>query len=137
MNQHAIRPTPDLSCDARVSICMATYQRRDQLAQLLQELANQTRTPDQIVIVDNDAQGSARAVVELFAAEQQGRMDVVYAIQPEKNIALTRNMSVALATGPWLAFIDDDECAPVDWLKTLLICAETHQAPGYWHPSFP
>ncbi|MFA5597023.1 MAG: glycosyltransferase family 2 protein [Pusillimonas sp.] len=137
MNPHAIRPPPDLSCDARVSICMATYQRREQLARLLQELANQTRTPDQIVIVDNDAQGSARAVVEHFAAEQQGRMDVVYAIQPEKNIALTRNMSVALATGPWLAFIDDDERAPVNWLKTLLSCAETHQAPGVLAPVIP
>ena len=137
MNDHTLPPNPELPPDARVSICMATYRRPDLLTLLLSDLANQTRQPEQIVIVDNDAQGSAREVVEHFSATRQNHIDVVYAIQPEKNIALTRNLTIALATGQWLAFIDDDERASANWLETLLTCAVIHKAPGVLAPVIP
>jgi succinoglycan biosynthesis protein ExoM len=42
-----------------------------------------------------------------------------YAVQPKKNIALTRNHAVRLATGAWIGFLDDDEMPPVDWLRRM------------------
>ena len=130
---------PDLGDAATgpVSICMATYRRAEQLTRLLDELARQTRPPDEIVIVDNDAQGSARECVEAFRQRHEGRIQVKYAIQPEKNIALTRNMTIALASGPWLAFIDDHERPSERWLETLLACATKHGAPGLLAPVIP
>ena len=130
---------PDLgdAASAQVSLCMATYRRTEQLTHLLADLAQQTRPPDEIVIVDNDAQGSARDCVEAFSAHHEGRIRVKYAIQPEKNIALTRNMTIDLASGPWLAFIDDDERPSERWLETLLACATKHGAPGLLAPVIP
>ena len=116
---------------------MATYRRVNLLPLLLADLATQTRPPDEIVIVDNDPQGSAEPVVKRFADAQAGRIRVKYAIQPEKNIALTRNMTLALASGPWLAFIDDDERTTMDWLRTLLECAWKHNAQGVLAPVIP
>lgn len=121
----------------RVSICMATYQRADQLILLLDDLAKQSRCPDEIVIVDNDPTGSAQYVVEQFRKTQEPRISVKYAVQPQKNIALTRNMTLALASHPWIAFIDDDERASTTWLETLLHCASTHKASVVLGPVIP
>jgi succinoglycan biosynthesis protein ExoM len=60
-----------------------------------------------------------------------------YAIQPVKNISLTRNRTVELASHEWLAFVDDDERAPEYWLERLLSAASTYQADGVLGPVDP
>ena len=118
------------------SICIATYRRADRLGQLLGDLCAQDVAITEVVVVDNDAAGSARDVV----AARKGAgcpFELRYAIQPERNIALTRNRTVELATGDWLAFIDDDERAPPGWLGRLLAAADQHGADGVLGPVEP
>ena len=74
--------------------------------------------PNEVVVVDNDAAGSARAVVER-RRELGAPFPIHYDIQPVKNISLTRNRTVEIANGDWIAFIDDDERAPAAWLRQL------------------
>ncbi len=83
--------------------------------------------PTDVVVVDNDASGSARGIVDEFRGPGCPFV-LTYAIQPERSIPLTRNMTVHLATGDWLAFVDDDERAPREWLRQLLDCALAHAA---------
>ena len=111
----------------RISVCIATYRRADRLALLLQDLLAQTLLPVQVVVVDNDAGLSAQATVDQFNAQQHARaatFELVYGTQLERNISLTRNLTVAMATGEWLAFIDDDERAPLNWLQQLFDAAQ-------------
>lgn len=120
----------------KLSVCIATYRRLDRLAALLEDLTQQELQPDQVVVVDNDAAGSARPVIE--ARRAQGcKFDLVYGIQPERNIALTRNYTVKLADGEWLAFVDDDERAPRAWLRQLMEAAERYAADGILAPVEP
>jgi succinoglycan biosynthesis protein ExoM len=58
-------------------------------------------------------------------------------IQPLRNIAKTRNRTVALADGDWIAFIDDDERAPDTWLANLCEAARRYQADGVLAPVEP
>ncbi|OZI70860.1 glycosyltransferase family 2 protein [Bordetella genomosp. 12] len=121
-----------------ISVCIATYRRLPLLDALLSDLAAQTLLPLQVVVVDNDAEGSARTVVAPHQARLQGlgvRLD--YAIQPQKNISLTRNMTVDLAQGQWLAMIDDDERAPAQWLALLMQAADTFGADAVQAPVVP
>jgi succinoglycan biosynthesis protein ExoM len=62
---------------------------------------------------------------------------VHYAVQPVRNIALTRNMTVELSSGEWLAFIDDDERAPPEWLNRLMIATAEYRADGVLAPVEP
>jgi succinoglycan biosynthesis protein ExoM len=94
-----------------VSVCIATYRRAERLAAVLDDLTRLTRLPDEVVVVDNDAAASARPVVE-HRLREGAPFPIRYAVQPVKNISLTRNKTVELAGGDWLAFIDDDERAP-------------------------
>jgi succinoglycan biosynthesis protein ExoM len=118
-----------------ISVCIATHRRTDRLALLLDDLARQTLLPDEVVVVDNDAGGSARAVVE--AQRARSPFALRYDIQPERNIARTRNLTVALASGAWLAFIDDDERARPEWLERLVTAARQFKADGVLAPVEP
>jgi succinoglycan biosynthesis protein ExoM len=119
-----------------VSVCLATFRRNDRLRAVLDDLAVQSRLPDQIVIVDNDPAGGARSVVDAYRATGVP-FEVIYDVQPEPNIAQTRNRTCELATGEWMASIDDDERAPKEWLQNLLSAAERFQADGVLSPVEP
>jgi succinoglycan biosynthesis protein ExoM len=121
---------------ARVSICMATFRRNERLRAVLEDIARQDRLPDQLVVVDNDPAGGARAIVEEYRASGTP-FQVVYDVQSEPNIAVTRNRTVQLATGDWIAFIDDDERAPGEWLRELLHAADICHADGVLAPVEP
>lgn len=118
-----------------ISVCIATHRRAERLAALLDDLAKQTLRPEEIVVVDNHAEGSARDVVERFRVRVP--FPVHYEIQPERNISLTRNRTVALAGGEWLAFVDDDERAPPEWLARLFAATQRYEADGVLAPVEP
>jgi GT2 family glycosyltransferase len=128
-----------------VSVCVCTYRRREKLSLLLDDLLRQHRRPDQIVVVDNDRDGSARDVVEACRARMESaartegaeRIDLIYVVQPEKNISLTRNATVDYATSYWLAMADDDERAAEDWIANLLRTARSSRADGVLGPAVP
>jgi GT2 family glycosyltransferase len=87
----------------RVSAIVITYKRPDDLNATLANLQNQDRPPDEIVVVDNDPQGSGRE------AERVNDPEVRY-FCPGENLGVSagRNRAVAEATGDVVLFIDDD-----------------------------
>jgi succinoglycan biosynthesis protein ExoM len=100
----------------RTSVCIATYRRPIGLSNLLRSLAVQQGAPSfEVVVVDNDRDGSAAAVVEKFADQLALR----YVVEPQRGLSRVRNRSVAESRGTFIAFIDDDEVAPPTWLATL------------------
>lgn len=109
----------------RVGVCIATYQRPRMLRALLQSLAGLEfrKHPADVfvVVVDNDAAGSARETVEEARAELP--LPLHYEVEAERNISAARNRSVAVALeqgAEFVAFIDDDETATPTWLDELL-----------------
>ena len=126
-----------------LTIAMLTYRRNDYLAQVIPELLAQAddvcdaQTTVSVLIVDNDPQAGARAVVEAARAalageqpqtaeppeqavlsEPSGSADsdaaatsrLVYVHEPEPGIVAGRNRALSQAHGSdALIFIDDDE----------------------------
>ena len=119
----------------KISVCIATFRRPEKLGSLIDDLAKQERLPDEVVVVDNEAAGGAKAVVE--QRRIGAPFPIKYAIQPERGIALTRNLTVELAEGDWLAFVDDDERAPPSWLRQLVEAAAQYRADGVLAPVVP
>jgi len=72
----------------------------------------------ELVVVDNDQVPSAQATVEALAAEAP--FPVVYVHEPKAGVANARNAALAKAKGELIAFLDDDEEAPPNWLAGLL-----------------
>ena len=137
-----------------LTIAMLTYRRNDYLAQVIPELLTQAddisdaQTTASVLIVDNDPQAGARAVVEAARAalggeqpeaaelsgsseqaEPSGAADsdaaatsrLVYVHEPEPGIVAGRNRALSQAHGSdALVFIDDDEIPSPGWLKALV-----------------
>ena len=127
-------PTAPLATAAgSVTVCIATYRRPTQLTQVLDDLERQSRLPDEVVIVDNDADGSAQALV----ATRQHHSRILrwhYHCEPRQNVALARNAALDRATSDWVAWIDDDERAPATWLAQLLSTAAQYPATAVMGP---
>jgi glycosyltransferase involved in cell wall biosynthesis len=121
-----------------ISVCICTYKRLALLRELLASLAaqdTQGRFTYSLVVVDNDVRGSAREVVDAFRREHD--TPVIYDVEPERNIAAVRNRTLELATGDYLALIDDDERAAPGWLAHLLQRCEDTGADGALGPVLP
>lgn len=122
------------------SICIATYKRVDLLENLLKSLHQQTLLPNldvEVIVVDNDSQKSAESVVNKI--KPNFGFKLLYFVQPQKNISLTRNLAVGKSSGEYLFFIDDDEIASKDWLVKLIETMEKFDADGvfgYVNPQF-
>jgi succinoglycan biosynthesis protein ExoM len=121
-----------------ITVCVCTFRRNRTLIGLLRNLALQ-KTRDQftfsVVIVDNDALGSAQADVARLSSEAS--MEIVYSIEPEKMIPAARNRAIRLAKGNYVAIIDDDEFPLDNWLVTLYEAVRAFQVDGALGPVYP
>lgn len=121
-----------------ISVCVSTFMRPSLLLQLLESLAEQSFSLAklEVIVVDNDAAGTAHPVV---AQVQKRFPDLIvrYEIESTQGISYARNRSVSLATGKFLAFIDDDEWAVSHWLTDLMACMEKSGADAVLGPVIP
>ena len=111
-----------------ISICVCTYKRpllQSTLRSLMQQ-AVPCGWAIEVVIIDNDSEGSARTMVERFALETP--FPTRYAIESRKGLSYARNRALDLAEGDWLAWLDDDERADRDWLAKLINTAQQYAA---------
>ena len=122
--------------EPKASVCLCTFRRPDLLAETLQSLIEQAPGFGfEIIVVDNDANRTAEETVQSLAeAATRRRVPLRYHVEPEQNIALARNRSVADARGEYVAFIDDDECADPNWLESLVRVLESEAVDGVFGP---
>jgi glycosyltransferase involved in cell wall biosynthesis len=108
------------------------------LARLLRCLAVQDTGGEfefSVVVVDNDATGSARDTVARLAPEL--RLDVTYAVGAVNTIPAARNHALRLARGNYIGIVDDDEFPPPHWLVTHYRAVRTFAVDGALGPVIP
>lgn len=122
----------------KCSVCINTYKRPDLLKKLLISLINQKLEDDntfEIIVVDNDPLKLGELVVKEILSNTN--FQIRYFTQPEKNIALTRNVAVHQAKYEYICFIDDDEYADPHWLTKLINCLVKYNADAVFGSVLP
>jgi succinoglycan biosynthesis protein ExoM len=117
-----------LTMSTLISVCICTLHRQS-LEQTLDSIKRQVLCDDasaEIVIIDNDAAGSAESIVNRM--ERDIPYPVRYEIEPRRGLSFARNCALESARGDWLALIDDDEVAESNWVVELLNCARRYSA---------
>ncbi len=100
-----------------------TFQRPDTLATLLAAFAEMDRPEEasvSLLVVDNDAAGSARETVEAWQDRIPG---LTYVVEPRPGIPVARNRALDEAracNADALSFLDDDEYPDRRWLVELV-----------------
>jgi glycosyltransferase involved in cell wall biosynthesis len=117
-----------------VRIAVLTYRRPGDITAVLPLLRGQAlsavdeHTEVDIVVVDNDPEGSAHQLVTSFASEHPG-VAVHYENETTPGIAAARNRALATAVDrDVLVFIDDDERPTPLWLGSLLATYREHRS---------
>jgi GT2 family glycosyltransferase len=105
----------------RVSVVINTLDRADQLERTLESLAQLRYPAFEVVVVHGPCRDRTEAVLARFAAA------IRIAACAQANLALSRNIGVAMARGDVVAFLDDDAIPEPDWLDRL--------APAFADPS--
>lgn len=116
----------------KLVIGIITFQRPALLEQALAALRNQTFTTDpapevRVLVVDNDAAGSARGVCD--AARTAGQ-NIIYVSEPMLGIPVARNRILTSLPddAQALVWINDNGLPEANWLQTLLTTAQETEA---------
>ncbi|MGI9597677.1 MAG: glycosyltransferase family 2 protein [Acidimicrobiales bacterium] len=115
----------------KVAVYICTYKRNLPLARMLDslEVAARAAEPDVelgVVVIDDNADGSARSVVE--NSKNHFPLGLHYEFVGAGNIATARNagLEAAMKLADWVAMVDDDQIVVRDWLSELVrVQAET------------
>lgn len=127
-----------------VAVMITTCRRPDGLRRLLLALNQQAfqgaSAHVRLVVMDNDAEESARAICDALRPQLQWPLD--YGMEPQRGISPARNAAItlALAKDPavnFLALIDDDEQPAPTWLDELLRIQRDHAADVVAGPVYP
>ena len=99
------KPSPEI----RVSVVVRTKDRPERLREALQSLADQSHRPIEAIVI-NDGGVDVSAIVRSF----EDRLEIIHErVEPGEGRCAAANRAIELATGPWLAFLDDDDL----WLE--------------------
>lgn len=120
--------------DDLISVIMPTFRRPDGLETALASLLAQDDVgmPIEIIIADNDPEGSARNYVEAMIVKTNSK--IIYLHVPEPGVSNARNGALAIAKGRYIAWLDDDQDASPTWLRELLGASQKHKASVVFGP---
>lgn len=86
-----------------------------------------------MIVIDNDAAGSAKPAVREFATDEK----LIYDLEHRQNISHARNKSLSHASADYIAIIDDDEYAEPHWLLNLYNTITSYEADVVHGPVVP
>lgn len=103
-----------------VTVIIPTFCRPEDLRRAVQSaLAQVNAPPFEILIVDNDPSGSAKSTVDSLVNKAPSSIPVRYIHEPNAGVANARNTAIDHTKTKLVAFLDDDQSAPKNWLEAL------------------
>ncbi len=105
-----------------LSVIVPTFNRPDGLIRAVSSLFAQTLSQHgfTIIIVDNTPDASAAAAIETLRKTCPETLSLIALHEPDAGVANARNKAMSAVQTELVAFLDDDQSAPRDWLESLL-----------------
>ena len=95
----------------RVGVVVPTYNHVDTLAEAIESILAQSRSPDEILVVDDGSTDGTKRLVRGF-----GRR-VRYLYQDNRGLSAARNTGIQASTADWVCFLDADDLWEPNKLK--------------------
>lgn len=113
-----------------ISVIVPTFNRPDSLKRAVRSLYAQTLTASgfTLIIVDNTPRATASEAIAELRHDCPSTVTLIALHEPAPGIANARNAAMKAIEGSLVAFLDDDQSAPSDWLERLLAAYETTPA---------
>lgn len=114
-----------------ISVVIATYNRSESLAKVLEMFLAQVRDAAfdyELIVVDNNSKDSTKDTVASFAPRFEGRLQYIFEPKQGKSYAL--NQGIRVSRGAIIAFTDDDVLLDPMWLKEISMCFSKYACDG-------
>ena len=108
----------------RLTVAVATCGRPQSLARCLKAIGEQTRAPDQLIVVDQAASAEAREAIRASG------LRIEYHEQPKLGLSASRNLALAHAEGAVLGVTDDDCFPDPDWAAAIVDAFDAESPPS-------
>lgn len=105
-----------------LSLIVCTYRRPVQMRTLLPSVLEQTRQPDEILIVDASPDSETEEAVTQIREGTDQRIKYYRVAAEDRGLTRQRNYGIARARGEIIAFLDDDTIPEPDYFAELLAC---------------
>jgi succinoglycan biosynthesis protein ExoM len=116
-----------------VTVIIPTFHRPAGAMAAVRSVFAQVDAPSfEILLVDNDGGQSCAPIAAHL--EREANVPFRYAVEGAAGVANARNTAVGLATGTFIAFLDDDEVAKPNWLADLVAVQRDTQADVVFGP---
>jgi len=103
-----------------ISVVIPTYNRAKLLAEAVESALQQSRPPDEIIVIDDGSKDNTAQAVARFGRK------VRYIQQENAGPAAARNHGVKVASGEFIAFLDSDDLWVKNRLERQLAALEEH-----------
>lgn len=122
------------SYDFLFSVIVPTYNRADEIKELLDSLSKQTisKTDFEIIIVDDGSTDNTKDVIEKLASKY--KLNLRMLVQNHKGPGEARNLGMKNAKGKYFIFIDSDCIADENWLSAYKKEVEKIDVAGFGGP---
>jgi|Deesub1362A_J573_1020465.scaffolds.fasta_scaffold02690_2 hypothetical protein len=101
--------------NAKVSVIITTYNKKEKLRNCLNSLLQQTKKPDEIIVVDdNSTDGTSEMIKKEFPAVK------LISHNKNKGCCASFNDGIRNAKYEYIAMLDDDVILPKDWIERML-----------------
>ena len=107
-----------------ISVVVPTYQRPQLLERALKSIGEATTATHEIIVIDDSPDGSG------FEAARRCGAKYVFKAGKQRGSSASRNIGLKLATGEFLAFLDDDDFFNPGGLDALLQAARNGAGAG-------
>lgn len=111
--------------NARVSVIISTYNRKDLLKKAIRSVLDQSMVDFELIIVDDC---STQDIQTLTKSYGDPRIKYFKTEQNSGHDSLPKNLGISRATGEYVCFLDDDDTYRKDALKVLTRYAEESKA---------
>lgn len=112
------------------SVIVPIYNRPDELRELLDSLVQQTRLPDEVLVVEDGSTNRSDGVVAQF----EGRLPVRYFYKPNSGQGFARNYGFERATGDYFVIFDSDAVIPPHYFETVEAYLQNDPLDAYGGP---
>ncbi|MHA7898314.1 MAG: glycosyltransferase family 2 protein [Henriciella sp.] len=105
-----------------ISVVIPTFNRPEGLKRAVRSLFGQSlvRSGFDLIIVDNTPDATAAATIAELREVCPDTVTFISLHEPAPGVANARNMAMSAVKSDLVAFLDDDQSAPITWLEDLL-----------------
>ena len=113
-----------------IDVIVPTFNRPTELERAVHSLFDQTIAAEgfRIIIVDNTPEQTAKLAIKALRAACPVSIELCVLHEPSPGVANARNKAMEHVKTELIAFLDDDQTAPNDWLASLIRAHEKYPA---------